>query len=110
MKNKKLKSLDKSARKEIRTTIESSLIADLVTLTGELGPASKKLDKEIKKGSKKLAKKLTKEIKVRTSAAPEMNAAPIAQAPVKAVVSVSGKPAVKVVKPAAPKTPPQKAK
>lgn len=76
MAKNKLKSLDKAARKSVRETIKSSLIADLKELTGELGTASKKLEKEILKGSKKLAKRLTREIKVNQETGPEMRAEP----------------------------------
>jgi hypothetical protein len=59
MKKSKLKSLVKSARKDIKLT----LITELKDVAGKLGLDSKKGLKQIEKGSKQLAKKLSKQFK-----------------------------------------------
>jgi len=68
MKKGKLKSIVKSARKEVKADIKLGLVKELKEITSKLGQESKKLSKQIEKGSEKLAKAIAKEIKIDKSA------------------------------------------
>ena len=68
MKKSKLKSLVKTARKQAKKDIKSSLITELREIAGRFGQESKKIRKDIEKGSNQLAKKLSKDIKIDKSA------------------------------------------
>lgn len=63
MKKNKQKSI-KSIRKTIRKDIKQCLIARLKEIAVDMGQGSEKLEKEIEKGSKRLAKTLVKELKI----------------------------------------------
>lgn len=62
MKNNKIKTLVKAARKSAKEEIQTSLITNLKEVTAKLKHGSKKLDKKIEKGAKILAKKIAKDL------------------------------------------------
>lgn len=64
MKKSKLKSLVKAARKTAEKDIRLSLTSSLKDIAAQFGEGSKKLSKDIEKGSKQLAKKLARDIRI----------------------------------------------
>ena len=64
MKNVKVKTIAKLAKKQIRKTFKLSLMSQLKELAGKFGEESKKTSKMIDKGSNQLAKKLVKLVKI----------------------------------------------
>lgn len=64
MKNSKLKTLVKSARKNAEKEIKSNLIAGINDIVSQHGELSKRNIKDIRKGAKTLSRKIARSMKI----------------------------------------------